>query len=75
MGYAYSLSRAARNYVIESAHRHGLPARCVFLDTPLAQAQVNMVERLFDRVGHLPMPDELRALSRREPGSLGKSWN
>jgi hypothetical protein len=44
--------------------------RCVWLDTPLAQAQVNMVERLLDRVGELPSPEELRVLARREPGLL-----
>jgi hypothetical protein len=39
-------------------------ARCVWLETPLAQAQVNLVERILDRVGGLPSPDELRALTR-----------
>ena len=34
------------------------PARCVWLDTPLAQAQVNLVERLLDRFGALPTPDD-----------------
>jgi hypothetical protein len=38
------------------------------MDTPLAQAQVNMVLRLLDRFGHLPSPDELKAVARREPG-------
>ena len=46
---------AARSHVIEAA-AHGLPARCVWLDTPLAQAQVNLVERLLDRFGSLPSP-------------------
>jgi len=64
------LTRAARSYVIEAADRYGLPARCIWLDTPLAQAQVNIVERLLDRVGSLPTPDELRTISRREPGLL-----
>ena len=54
------LTRAARSYVIEAARRHGVPARCVWLDTPLAQAQVNLVERLLERFGALPTPDELR---------------
>jgi predicted kinase len=62
------LTRASRNHVIETAERHGLPARCVWLDTPLAQAQANMVERLLDRVGSLPTPEELRTLARKEPG-------
>ena len=63
------LTRAARSYALEAAAAHHVPARCVWLDTPLAQAQVNVVERLLDRVGHLPEPEELRALAR-EPGLL-----
>jgi predicted kinase len=64
------LTRAARSHVIDVAARRAIPVRCVWLETPLAQAQVNLVERLLDRVGALPSPDELRALSRREPGML-----
>jgi Aldo/keto reductase family/AAA domain len=64
------LTRAARSRPIEAAARHGVPVRCVWLDTPLAQAQINMVERLLDRFGALPSPDELRAASRGEPGLL-----
>jgi aryl-alcohol dehydrogenase-like predicted oxidoreductase/predicted kinase len=62
------LSRASRSYVVEAATRHGASVRCVWLDTPLAQAQVNMVERLLERFDGLPAPDELRAVARREPG-------
>jgi predicted kinase len=62
------LTRASRSYVVEAASRHGVPARCVWLDTPLAQAQVNLVERLLERFDALPTPDELRAAARREPG-------
>jgi aryl-alcohol dehydrogenase-like predicted oxidoreductase len=64
------LTRAARSYVIEAASRHRLPTRCIWLDTPLAQAQVNLVERLLERFGYLPTPEELRGLTRREPGLL-----
>jgi hypothetical protein len=63
------LTRASRSHVLDAAARHGVLARCVWLDTPLAQAQVNMVERLLDRLGALPTPEELRRLSR-EPGIL-----
>jgi hypothetical protein len=56
--------------VVEAGRRHGASVRCIWLDTPLAQAQVNIVERLLDRFGTLPAPDELRALARREPGVL-----
>jgi hypothetical protein len=62
------LTRASRSHVVETAAHHGLAARCVWLDTPLAQAQVNMVERLLDRFGSLPTPDELR--EAREAGLL-----
>ena len=50
------LTRAARSYVVEAAGRHGVQARCIWLDTPLAQAQVNLVERLLDRFGTAPRP-------------------
>ena len=62
------LTRASRSYAIESAARHGIATRCVWLDTPLAQAQVNAVERLLDRLGVLPTPEELKASARNEPG-------
>jgi aryl-alcohol dehydrogenase-like predicted oxidoreductase/predicted kinase len=58
------LTRASRSYVVEAANRHGVAARCVWLETPLPQAQVNLVERILDRVGALPSPEELRALTR-----------
>jgi hypothetical protein len=64
------LTRASRSHVVDAAARHGLSARCVWLETPLAQAQVNLVERLLDRFGALPTPDELRAAAHREPGLL-----
>jgi predicted kinase len=64
------LTRASRNYLVETAARHGLPVRCVWLDTPLAQAQVNLVNRLLERFGSLPGPEQIRAAARREPWLL-----
>ena len=64
------LTRAARSDVIEVVSRNGGHARCVWIDTPLAQAQVNLVERLLERFSALPTPDELRALARHEQGVL-----
>ena len=64
------LTRAERSRVVEAAAAHGLAARCVWLETPLAQAQVNLVSRLIDRFGRLPGPEELRSAARREPGLL-----
>jgi aryl-alcohol dehydrogenase-like predicted oxidoreductase len=62
------LTRASRSYVIEAASRHRVPPWCIWLDTPLAQAQVNMVERLLERFDSLPTPEALRGV--REPGLL-----
>jgi len=64
------LTRASRSHVLEVAARHGATVECVWVDTSLAQAQVNLVERLLERLGDLPSPEELRALARREPGVL-----
>jgi aryl-alcohol dehydrogenase-like predicted oxidoreductase len=64
------LTRATRSRVIDSARRHRVPVRCVWLDTPLAQAQVNLVERLLDRFGSLPSPEDLAQQARSEPGLL-----
>jgi aryl-alcohol dehydrogenase-like predicted oxidoreductase/predicted kinase len=64
------LTRASRHDVLAAAARHGTPVRCVWLDTPLAQAQVNVVERLLDRFGELPTPEKLRAHARAEPWHL-----
>ena len=63
------LTRAQRNRVIVAAGNHGAGVRCLWLDTPLAQAQVNMVLRWLDRGGALPTPQELRSRAR-EPGML-----
>ena len=64
------LTRASRSYVVEAADRHGVAARCIWIDTPLAQAQVNLVERLLDRFGELPTPAKLKAIALVEPGLL-----
>jgi aryl-alcohol dehydrogenase-like predicted oxidoreductase/predicted kinase len=64
------LTRASRSYAVDAAARFGLPLRCVWLDTPLAQAQVNLVERLLDKFGKLPSPEELKRLSRSEAGVM-----
>jgi len=64
------LTRASRSYVLDAAARHGALVRCVWLDTPLAEAQINLVERLLDRFERLPSPGELKTASRKEPGVL-----
>ena len=64
------VTRAARSYVIDAARRHGVPVRCVWLDTPLAQAQVNLVERLLADLGSLPAPHELVRPARERRGVM-----
>jgi hypothetical protein len=39
----------------------------VWIDTSLADAQVNLVERLLERFGGLPTPEQVREAARREP--------
>ena len=64
------LTRSSRNLAVETAVRHGARVRCVWLDTPLAQAQVNIVLRQLDMFGRLPPPEELRELARSHPGLM-----
>jgi aryl-alcohol dehydrogenase-like predicted oxidoreductase/predicted kinase len=64
------LTRASRNLVVETSARHGGRVRCVWLDTPLAQAQVNLVLRQLDLFGRLPEPRELRDLAKSQPGLM-----
>ncbi len=61
------LTREARSRVIDTAARHSLAARCVLADTPLAQAQVNLVLRLLERFDALPTPEQIRGAAKREP--------
>lgn len=63
-------SRAVRNQVLETAWRHGVPARCVVADTPLEEAQINAVERIWSGHGRLLEPAELKKLNRKSPAVL-----
>jgi len=64
------LTRASRSHVLEVAGAHDVRTRCVWVDTPLDQAQVNLVQRLLDGFGSLPTPEQLRRLSRQRAGLL-----
>ncbi|MFT7625831.1 MAG: aryl-alcohol dehydrogenase-like predicted oxidoreductase, partial [Myxococcota bacterium] len=59
-------TRAQRGQVIDAARAHGAGVRCVWMDTPLHQAQFNAVFRLIERYGELPDPDSLSQLSKRD---------
>ena len=54
------VTRAARAQLLAVAARHGVAARGLFLDVPMAEAQVNVVRRMLAAHGRLLPPDELR---------------
>jgi aryl-alcohol dehydrogenase-like predicted oxidoreductase/predicted kinase len=59
-------SRKSRAEVIQAAAAHGLPVRCVWLDTGLEEAQTNAVWRIVSRYGRLPPDGELATLRRSD---------
>ena len=63
-------SRAARNVVIETAWAHGVPVRCVWLQTSLDDAQVNVVQRMLSKYGRLLEPEEMARVARDDPSVL-----
>jgi aryl-alcohol dehydrogenase-like predicted oxidoreductase/histidinol phosphatase-like enzyme len=67
------LSRAARARVVTAATERGLPVRCLSLDTAIEDAQVNAVQRMLDKLGRLPDPDEIRRAAKRDPAFFGPS--
>jgi histidinol phosphatase-like enzyme len=64
-------SRATRNEVIELAWKHGASVRCAWLDTPLEEAQINIVSRMLDHYGRLLGPEEIKRLSKKDPSVFG----
>jgi aryl-alcohol dehydrogenase-like predicted oxidoreductase len=64
------VTRATRHDVMRVAAAHGARVTCRFLDTPLEQAQVNVVRRMLDRFGRVLEPEAIRVLARREPAAL-----
>ncbi len=73
-------TRAARNEVLETAWAHGVPVRCLWLTTSLADAQMNVATRLLDGDdAHLPLlpllPEALYRYQRElEPPELDEGF-
>jgi aryl-alcohol dehydrogenase-like predicted oxidoreductase/histidinol phosphatase-like enzyme len=67
------VSRKSRAVVIDAARKHGLPVRCVWLDTRLEDAQVNAVVRMVSRYGKLLEPEEMRARAKQDVTAFGPS--
>lgn len=64
-------TRASRARVREVAWEFGVPVRCVFVDTPVPEAQRNAVGRILDTYGRLPEPADLKAWSKADPHAFG----
>lgn len=61
--------RESRFDVIETARRHEVPVRCLWLQTSLEQAQVNAVRRMVAKYGRLLQPHEMK--SSKDPNDFG----
>jgi aryl-alcohol dehydrogenase-like predicted oxidoreductase len=59
-------TRKSRNEVIETAWRHGAPARCIWLATSVADAQINSSHRMLEAHGSLPSPEEIRERGKKD---------
>ena len=60
-------TRSSRAPVIAAARRHGVPVRCVWLDTSIEDAQVNAVARQLELYGRLLGPAEVGRGARKDP--------
>lgn len=63
-------SRKSRNEVVETAWQQGVPVRCIWLTTDVADAQINSIRRMLDVHGSLPTPEEIRELGKNDPRYL-----
>jgi hypothetical protein len=61
------LTRASRSEVVRIAHRASATVRCVHLDTPPHEAQVNVVLRMLARHGELLGGADLLRLAKTDP--------
>lgn len=59
-------SRATRNEVIETAWRHGVPVRCIWVQTAVGDAQINAIRRMVEVHGSLPGPEDIRQRSKKD---------
>ena len=64
-------SRRSRNEVIECAWQFGVPIRCIWAATDIANAQINAITRMIEVHGSLPSPEEIRERGRADTRYLG----
>lgn len=60
-------TRLSRGPVIAAAVAQGVSVVCKFLDTPIAEARVNVASRMLARYGKHLGPDDMKALSKSDP--------
>jgi HAD superfamily hydrolase (TIGR01662 family) len=60
-------TRVSRAGVIRTAHAHGVPVRCRYLATSLADAHFNVAMRQLEKYGRLLGPDEMKTLAKTDP--------
>jgi aryl-alcohol dehydrogenase-like predicted oxidoreductase/predicted kinase len=59
-------TRKSRNEVVETAWTRGVPVRCIWLTTSLADAQINSIQRMLAVHGSLPMPNDIRERGKHD---------
>lgn len=60
-------TRTQRSYVLETAWEHGAGVGVVWFETPLAEAQINAVDRILERHDRLLMPETLAVEAKKDP--------
>jgi aryl-alcohol dehydrogenase-like predicted oxidoreductase/histidinol phosphatase-like enzyme len=65
------VSRKSRAIVVQTAHQHGLPVRCIWLSTSPEDAQTNAASRILSRYGRLLASDEIREAKKRDVAAFG----
>ena len=64
------VSRKSRAEVVRAASARGFPVRCLWLSTPVEEAQTNAAWRIVSRYGFLPDEAALRKLARRDTAAF-----
>lgn len=60
-------TRSSRAGVIAAATARGIPTRCVFLNTPLHEAWINVAQRMISRYGMPLGPTEMKFFGKADP--------
>jgi len=60
-------TRLSRAPVVAMSHSHGVAVRCRYLQTPMAEARVNVVLRMVAKYGRPLGPEEMKAYVKTDP--------